>query len=395
VAVTSPRPTSVRRQPIAVDEPVVHTQRKAVQWWAYIGAAFVIFWAYVLIRWVTGPYFHHVSSGPDSPPLYMKIAMDTWQIASVPIVGFLFWRLLIRPWRRDGVVSFDGLVIPAALVMALQDPLSDYTGQVYNYNAYLVNMGSYVNDIPGWRSFGAPGAQSGYPFFFHILAYGGGVIFCMWFGCKIMSAAQRRWGLGTIQLVVLCFVTMMVFDFIIEAVIWMPFGFYTMPGGHLSLFPNSYHKYPMYENLVGAAWWTAWPALRFFKNDRGETLVERGIGDMAASPRRKTTLRLLAIIGVFQIGYLVTYNLPIALFWAPDPGVWPKAIQQTSYFNDHLCGQGTNRLCPGQGIPLTMDSWVNLKGQLQGPAASQFRSFPLRPNAAKAFHGTALGFSSN
>ena len=59
------------------------------------------------------------------------------------------------------------------------------------------------------------------------------------------EAAQRRWGLGTIQLVVLCFVTMMVFDFIIEAVIWMPFGFYTMPGGHLSLFPNSYHKYPM------------------------------------------------------------------------------------------------------------------------------------------------------
>ena len=128
--------------------------RKAVQWWAYIGAAFVIFWAYVLIRWVTGPYFHHVASGPDSPPLYMKIAMDSWQIASVPIVGFLLWRLLIRPWRRDGVVSFDGLVIPAALVIALQDPLSDYTGQVYNYNAYLVNMGSYVNDIPGWRPFG-------------------------------------------------------------------------------------------------------------------------------------------------------------------------------------------------------------------------------------------------
>ena len=116
---------------------------------------------------------------------------------------------------------------------------------------------------------------------------------------------------------------------------------------------------------------------------------------MAVSPRRKTTLRLLAIIGVFQIGYLVTYNLPIALFWAPDPGVWPKAIQQTSYFNDHLCGQGTNRLCPGQGIPLTMDSWVNDRGQLEGPAASQFRSFPLNPNAAKAFHGKVLGFTSN
>jgi hypothetical protein len=391
VAVTSPPPRSVRPRPVPIDG----SRRAAVQWWAYIGAAFLIFWAYVLIRWVTGPYLHHVSSGPDSPPLYMKIALDTWQIASVPIVAILVWRLLIRPWRRDGAVSFDGLVIPAALVMALQDPLSDYTGQVYNYNAYLVNIGSYVNDIPGWRSFGAPGAQSGYPFFFHILAYGGGVIFCMWFGCKIMSGADRRWGLGTIQLVALCFVVMMVFDFLIEAVIWMPLGFYTMPGGHLSLFPNSYMKYPLYENIVGAAWWTAWPALRYFKNDRGETLVERGVTDMPGSPRRKTALRLLALIGVFQIGYLVTYNLPIMLLWAPDPGVWPRAIQQTSYFNDHLCGAGTNRLCPGQGIPLTMDSWVNTNGRLEGPAASQFRSFPLNQNVTRPFRGAVLGFTHN
>lgn len=395
MAVTSPPPRSLRHRPVAVDEPVAHTQRAAVQWWAYVGVVFLIFWAYVLIRWVTGPYFQHVSAGPDTPPLYMKIGQDIWQGAAVPIVGFLFWRLLIRPWRRDGVIPFDGLVIPAALVMALQDPLSDYTGQVYNYNANLINMGSYVNDIPGWRSFGRPGAQSGYPFFFHILAYGGGVIFCMWLGCKIMGYAQRRWGLGTIQLVLLCFVTMMIFDFFIEALIWMPLGFYTMPGGHLSLFPNSYMKYPLYENIVGGLWWTAWPTLRFFKNDRGETLVERGVTDMAASPRRKTALRLLALIGVFQIGYLVTYNLPIALFWAPDPGVWPKAIQQTSYFNDHLCGAGTNRLCPGQGIPLTMDSWVNTKGQLEGPAASQFRSFPLNQNMTKPFHGKVLGFSTN
>ena len=360
-----------------------------------LGAAFVVFWAYVLIRWVTGPYFHHVASGPNDPPLYMKIALDTWQLLSVPIVGLLVWRFLIRPWRRDRVVSFDGLVIPAALVMALQDPLSDYTGQVYNYNAYLVNMGSYVNDIPGWRAFGAPGAQSGYPFFFHILAYGGGVLFCMWLGCKIMGAAQRRWGLGPIRLVLICFATMLAFDFFIEAVIWMPLGFYTMPGGHLSLFPNSYHKFPLYENLVGAFWWTAWPTLRFFRNDRGETLAERGLTEMPASVRRKTALRLLALIAVFQVGYLVTYNLPIALLWAPDPGVWPRAVQQTSYFNDHLCGRATNRLCPGQGIPLTMDSWVNNRGQLQGPAASQFTSWPLSPRTPGAYHGKLLGFSTN
>jgi hypothetical protein len=397
VAVTTPPPaSSVQRRMLDVEDPVAHTPRAAVQWWAYVGAGFVLFWAYVLIRWITGPYFHTVQSGPSVPPTYMKVALITWQVASVPLVAFWLWKFLIKPWRRQRVVATDGLILLALLLMALQDPVSNYFGQWYNYNQYMVNLGSFVNDIPGWVPFARPGQQDGYPIFFHLLAYPLAFGFSMWAGCKIMGWAQRRRpSLGPVRLVAICFFSLLVFDFFLEALFWMPLGFYTMPGGHWSLFPGSFHKYPLHEDIFGAAVFTAPAALRFFKNDKGETLVERGIGNMKASLRRKTALRLLALCGAMQVIYLVTYNIPIAGWLATDPAVWPKAIQQTSYFNMHVCGTGTNRLCPGGGIPLTMDSWVNDKGQLQGPLAAQFRTYGLRAHPPGAFQGKVLGFTTN
>jgi hypothetical protein len=50
----------------------------------------------------------------------------------------------------------------------------------------------------------------------------------------------------------------------------------------------------------------------------------------------------------------------------------PAAVQEKSYFTGHVCGQDVNRLCPGQGIPLVTDAWVDNQGRLQGPKASVF-----------------------
>lgn len=375
-----------------------HTRRgrKPVEYWALFGAVCLAFWAYVLIAWVTGPYFHHVDPGPDTPPTYMKVALVTWQAASVPIVIGLLWFFLIRPYRRSGEVPLYGLLVLAGLTMMLQDPLSNYTGQWYNYNTWMVNVGSFVNEIPGWRAFGAPGQQSGFPIFFHLLAYSGCVLFCVWCGTKVMRAATNRWpNIGPLRLILVCFVAMVGFDFVIEGIIWTPLGFYTMPGGHWAIFPNSYNKFPFHEVIVGGAWWACWPVLVWFRNDRGETIVERGVGEMTGSLRKKTTLRLLALVAFCQLGYLVTYNLPIMMLWAPNPGTWPKAVQEKSYFTGHMCGQEVNRLCPGQGIPLLTDSWVDNQGRLQGPKASAFQPIPLDSKKLKPYQGKAFGYSTN
>ena len=340
-----------------------------VQLWAIVGALFALFWAYVLIMWVTGPFFTPVESGPDEPPTYMKIALFTWQAAAIPLVGYFIYRFLIRPWRRERVVATDGLIVLAALMMALQDPVSSYFGHWYTYNTWMFNMGGFTNEIPGWQAFGEPGAQQGYPILFHLLAYplavGIGCVIGQW----VMNKARSRRAFGPIALIAICFASLLVFDFVLEALFWAPLGFYSLAGGHFSLFPETYHKFPLHEAIFGAAFFTAPAVLRYFKNDKGETIVERGVTDLKMSTGKKTLLRLLALCAALQISYLFTYNLPIAGWIAADPGVWPKDVQSRTYLNDRLCGAGTDRLCPGNGIPLTMSTQVDKQGNLVGPDA--------------------------
>src|SRR5262245_49491616 len=72
-----------------------------VEWWAFAGALICAFWAYVLIRWVTGPYFEEVPTGPTPVPDWMKVSIIAWQIVMPAIWLFMGYRLLLRPWLRE------------------------------------------------------------------------------------------------------------------------------------------------------------------------------------------------------------------------------------------------------------------------------------------------------
>ena len=375
----APERSKVSDPRLVPDAAAVHTTWVAGQWWALIGGGFALFWAYVLIRWVTGPYFHNVSGGPTPLPLYMKISTITWQAAAVPVVGLMFWKMGLRHWLRDRVIATDGLFVLAFLVLMWQDPVSSYFGHWYTYNSHMFNMGAFTNDIPGWRAFGAPGAQQAYPILFMILAYPGAFFVGCWLGAWAIRLAQKlRPHGGVFQGIVAAVAINMLFDLILEGFFWCPLGFYSMPGGHLSLFPDTYHKFPFHEMPTVGMLFGLPAALRYYKNDQGETFVERGISKLNVGVKRKGLLRLLALIAATQLIYLVVYQIPVGGYVAANPGVWPKDVQDRSYLNDHLCGTGTNRLCPGPGIPLTNNAWVNTKGQLQGTAAKfQFQVTPV------------------
>jgi hypothetical protein len=46
----------------------------------------------------------------------------------------------------------------------------------------------------------------------------------------------------------------------------------------------------------------------------------------------------------------VCYVLP-NLFLGLHTQEWPADVQSRSYFTDYLCGQGTDRACPGPAVP--------------------------------------------
>jgi hypothetical protein len=339
------------------DLPSIPKSRPAVVWWAWIGGAWAVFWAYVLIRWVTGPYFTPVPTGAVNPPTWMNAVFITWQVLCYPIIAICIFFSVIRPWNRNRTIPLDGMLFIAFMFMSLQDSCSNFFGYWYTVNSHLYNMGSFTNDIPGWMGFGRPGAQVPWAIFFHPVEYAVSFFPYCYIGSRVMNFCRTRFNLKPVMLILTVFPVCMLLDLVLES-LFQTLGFYTMAGGHLSFFPDTYEKFPVIETLFIALMTVVVVGMRYFKNDKGETRVERGLNSMVISDGRKQWVRLLALIGATQTIFLFCYNIPIAAYMGVNPGVWPTDVTSRPYFTDGLCGAGTNRLCPGPGVPLTQTAWV-------------------------------------
>jgi hypothetical protein len=370
---------------------------------------------WVLGRWVTGPEFKSVPSGPSVPPTWMKVSLIFWQAFAVVGTLALIYLYLWRPWRRERRIPTDGLLIGAFFFIWFQDPLSAIFGDWFTWNAYLWNRGSWITSVPGSQAYGRPGASTVEPllggFLWVWIAFA-----AVWFGCWVLRRARARWpGLSAPSLILFVLLpAMMIFDVVLEGLVAIPSGLYVYPGGHFALFPEAYNKYPLHEALFAGATLTCFAALRFFRNDHGETLVERGVHRMALGTSGKTALRFLALFGVTQVATFLTYNLPTGWVAGANSGPWPAAIQSQSYFTAHLCGAGSERVCPRGGVTLTAQGGLGLgpRGEIRiransptaglyGLRAGQsltipsgqtpFRVVPLSRHKAQPFQGTLLG----
>src|SRR5437667_171266 len=65
------------------------------------------------------------------------------------------------------------------------------------------------------------------------------------------------------------------------------------------------YQFPLYEPFIFGLTWMAPGALRYFRDDKGRSVVERGIDESKISRRRANGLRLLAVIGFLNLVYLL------------------------------------------------------------------------------------------
>ena len=342
-ATTSPapaaEPTDARAGGAIRHAPVI--------WWAVVGAIALVFQAYLMIRWVSGPYFKRVPSGPSVPPAWMRVALISGEIISPLIAAGCIYRLLVRPWRARRVVTTDGLFCLAFLAIVWQDPISNYFAPYLTYNSYLLNMGSWVQGIPGWQTAGHPGAMTVDPVLYSAPNYIFAPLFMMFVGAWLMNGIRRRRpNVSNIGLVAILTAAWLIFWPVIEAGLYTPLGFFAFPGGQLSIFPDAYHKYPLTQVLCASAFMMAFTALRYFSDADGHTIAERGVDRLRTGFRGKVGLRLLALVGISNVIYLCTYNIPLAVWTDATTGAWPRDLQSRSYLTDRLCGADTRRVCP-------------------------------------------------
>ncbi len=340
--------------PAEAAEARVDTTFKPVVALAWLGGAILAFQIWVWVSWITGPYFVEVPSGPSVPPIWMQRVLITWTAVIMIGLPISVFYIIVKPWVKERRITTDGMLLVAMGLLFFQDPLLNYLNTWCTYNSWLWNRGSWVQDIPGWVSWGKPGAMMPEPLLMNAPGYSYGVLFCTMLGCWVMRKAKERWpNISVPGLLGVLIVFTFFFDIVMEGFFLMPMGLFTYPGAirWLSLFPGTYHQYPIYQGLMWGAVQAGFCSLRFFTDDRGRTFAERGLEKVEGGRAKKEGIRFLAIFATISIFFFVFYNLP-AQWLAMHADEWPEDIQKRSYFTMNVCGEGTGRLCPHPNLPI-------------------------------------------
>lgn len=362
-------------RPVAVAPP----KSKPVVAWAIIGSCFVVLQTYLLIRWVTGPDFTHIGTGVTPVPDYMRYAVHGTEALMAVCIPLMLYSFVVKPLRARGRLSLDGLLILAFFWVWWQDPLFNYVTTGFNNGSIALNMGGWASYIPGWNSPNGNRIPEGvvWDLGFYLVLCAGAAIGA--------TAIMRRWRarnpqIRTWQMFGTVFVVYMIGDFIVET-FFVRTGFYSYAGAARgwTIFTGSFFQFPIYEPFAVAVLVTGWTAVRYFVDDTGATVVERGASDLRVGARARTGVRFLALVGALNVVFLLGYSVLIQ-FWQLHPGRWPQSVQQRSYLMNGICGQGTSVACPSPSLPSPRGNrsiHVSPDGRLVVPAGDRAPS-PVR-----------------
>lgn len=339
------------RSAVVVQSPIANLEkrvRRPILGWALAGAVFLAVEAIALSGWILSGDAQRVPTGPTPVPGWMKVTIHTWEVLGVLGGAAFLYFFLVRPWRRERRITTDGFLCLAFLSVVWQDMLINYFQVWNNYNAEFFNLGHWNPHVLGWMSPNGNLVPEPLIFIFPIYLYA--LMGLVVFNCWILRKVRARYPhLSTVQVLGISFVWLCIGDLVLES-IWVRLGFFVYPGAipSLTLFHGHYYQFPVYEAFIMGFFGTAITSIRLFRNDRGEILPEYGLERLAI--RRKNPVRLLAIVGAVNVGFLC-YNVPAAIA-GMYAGAWPEDIQQRSYFTTGLCGPGTDYACPGPGVPV-------------------------------------------
>lgn len=347
VARGTPVPT---RAPLPVAAPAAPP--RPIVAWGIAGALMIAFELYVLGRWVTGPHLKTTPTGADSISSGTHAAFVAIQVAVVLATLLCLWFWVVRPWRREGRLTTDGMLAIAGGSLFFWDMGMNYTSTTLLYNSNFVNLGAWANGSwPGWTSPGANLLPE--PLFVCIPGYTcmcfGQVVAILWVLRKVKARRPALGFLGTMGVIV---GGLFLLDTLIEICL-LRTGIYAYPGAirSITLFAGHTYQMPLSESFFfGGLGLGSVAVLSHFRDDRGQTVVERGVDQLRISPRRKQLVRFCAIFGAVHIMFFAFYTVPNQ-WLATHAGPFPQGYK--SYMLNGMCQSGADgKTCPGPGVPM-------------------------------------------
>lgn len=323
--------------------------------WAAAGAVLLAFEVYVLVRWIGGSNFESTDPGADDISDGKQAFFIALQVVVPVAAAVAIWFWVIRPWRREGRLTTDAMFVLAGAMLFFWDMSLNYTTTALLYNSHFVNFGAWANG--SWPSWVSPNGdrlpepilvcQPGYT----SLAFSQ-VMLILWVLRKIKA---RRRALGPITAVGIMFVGLIVIDTVVESILLL-IGIYAYPHGirSFSLFSGETYQLPMTEPIFFAGFGLgSIAALMYFRDDKGETVVERGASALRVVGAKLQWIKFLAIFGAVHAAFALLYFVPNQ--WIATHGdEFPDGYK--SYMINEMCNyQGADPdlpACPGPGVPI-------------------------------------------
>jgi hypothetical protein len=325
-----------------------------IKLWALLGVLWMALAAYMWATWATAPGFGATPQGPQRASEGLHTLHLVLQIVSTVIVAGLLFTFTALPLIRRRPVGFDGLFLPGLLVTYSLDPLANYFNFTFLYDADFFNRGSWGNLAPGFM---APNQQLlAEPLLFLSGMYVWGGFGAALAGCWFLRTMRAKFPqLSMATLLVIMYVVFCAGIFVFEGIfIIRIFQVYSIAGPHeITVFDGQRYQYPLHEMALFGVWCVTMTSLRYFKDDRGQSLAERGAQRLPGSPRMKKLVSFAAVVGFCVTGTFFAYFVPYQVF-SLKADTFPNV---PSYLINGICGEGTRYACPGPKVPIpTKDS---------------------------------------
>lgn len=315
---------------------------RPVLFWSTVGAACVLFAAYVYTSWIVSGNATPVDPGPDIIPGGTEFAMIAFQIAC-PILAVVAIVYVVRKSLRERQLCVEAAVVIGSAIAWWHDPLINWFQPVLFYNAGLVNFGNWMENVPGSLSPGSrfmaePVLMIAMIYIWMPLAMGK---IALW----AMGRARRSWPtLGPVRTFCAGWLTVFAIEFPLETLA-VHHGLVAYPATitGATLWAGQTVQIPLYGPILWSLVLSSSGGLMFFRNRHGQIRVEAGIETLRwAGTKMRGLLRVLAVTGFLHVVAIGIYDLPINLagLHAGPTETYP------SYLRTQYCGPDTPRACP-------------------------------------------------
>lgn len=286
----------------------------AAHYLALFGGLMLLLQAWTYAAWLAG--------GPYSVTQFKTPGSLNWWAARCYEVGFgiLFFCLLtwvVRRCLRERRFTFDAKLMLAGWSVIWLDAWTNILAPIWMYSSNWVNLNNPLAGFP--LPVNPDIGRLPFPLLFHTFCYPLTNLGAALLVCFLMEKLRARWpSMSLVRLLLLVVLIGIGFDLAFEIPMFK-LRLWAFPGtpDELALFSGDSTKFPIWEMIPAGIGFASFGALRFFKDDKGREITERGLE--ASASWQRTLISTVAVVGAVNIIWLfcTTTQALVGFFSAP------------------------------------------------------------------------------